>query len=153
MLMPTLYDAFLSHASEDKEQFVDPLFHALQTRGCRIWYDRFEIDYGDFFETTIYEGINNSRFALFVITQNLIEKTETSWVWRELNAFLEIEKTLSTNVLIPILYDVTIRDVQEGAIDNPTLNAIIEKRKGFKTLVDGGIYGVADNLKNLFERR
>ncbi|MFM5944232.1 MAG: toll/interleukin-1 receptor domain-containing protein, partial [Dolichospermum sp.] len=72
--MSKSYDAFMSHASEDKEQFVDPLFNILDKGGCRIWYDRFQIDYGDFFEKTIYEGINNSRFALFVITPNLITR-------------------------------------------------------------------------------
>jgi len=33
------YDAFLSHASEDKDEFVKPLVDALAKRRYEIWYD------------------------------------------------------------------------------------------------------------------
>lgn len=150
--MSKSYDAFMSHASEDKEKFVKPLFNALEDRGCCIWYDQFQIDYGDFFETRIYEGIHNSRFALFVITPNLIQRPTNSWVWREFSRILEKEEILRTNVLIPVFYDVTIQEFQQYIGNNPTLNTITE-RHSFKTLVDGGIYGVAKKLSKLFGRR
>jgi TIR domain len=145
-----LYDAFISHASEDKEEFVDPLVHALQARGCSVWYDRFCIDFGDFFETKIYEGVENSRFALFVITPNLTRKPKDAWVWKEFSHFVEKEKTLSINVLIPIFYNVTINDFKKS-LNNPTLNTIIQ-RHSLQILKNGGIFGVADELRNRFSR-
>jgi hypothetical protein len=41
------YDAFISHATEDKEKLVKPLAMALRKRGFRIWYDQFEMRVGD----------------------------------------------------------------------------------------------------------
>lgn len=149
--MSKSYDAFMSHASEDKEQFVDPLFNILQDRGCCIWYDSFQIDYGDFFETKIYTGIEQSRFALFVITPNLIRKPENAWVWREFNIILEQERRGKISI-VPILYDLTIQEVQQYTKHNSTLNTITDRHL-FKTLEHGGIYGVADKLQNLFGRR
>ena len=41
------YDLFISHASEDKADFVEPLGGALEDRGLRVWYDSREIALGD----------------------------------------------------------------------------------------------------------
>ncbi len=41
------YDAFLSHASEDKSTFVEPLAHELTKLGLEVWYDRFSLRVGD----------------------------------------------------------------------------------------------------------
>jgi hypothetical protein len=38
------YDAFISHASEDKDEFVRPLAGILKEYGFRVWYDEFELD-------------------------------------------------------------------------------------------------------------
>ena len=37
------YDAFISHATEDKEEFVRPLARALEQAGFKIWYDEFAL--------------------------------------------------------------------------------------------------------------
>jgi len=41
------YSAFICHASEDKIEFVDSLAKCLKNFGLNIWYDDFEISYGD----------------------------------------------------------------------------------------------------------
>jgi hypothetical protein len=41
------YDAFISHASEDKDGFVRPLAKELSRRGFRVWYDEFSLKVGD----------------------------------------------------------------------------------------------------------
>jgi|SRR6185295_8019789 len=41
------YDAFVSHASEDKEKVAKPLANALTQMGYRVWYDEFELRVGD----------------------------------------------------------------------------------------------------------
>jgi hypothetical protein len=41
------WDAFISHAAEDKDAFVRPLAVALQSLGARIWYDEFSLRLGD----------------------------------------------------------------------------------------------------------
>src|SRR4051812_31352652 len=41
------YDVFISHAREDKEDFVRPLAAALEARHLRPWYDEFTLRPGD----------------------------------------------------------------------------------------------------------
>ena len=50
------YDAFISHASEDKEDFVRPFAILLRERGLNIWYDEFELKIGDKLRRKIDEG-------------------------------------------------------------------------------------------------
>lgn len=38
-----MYDVFISHASEDKKDFVEPLVGKLQDAGIRVWYDILEM--------------------------------------------------------------------------------------------------------------
>ncbi|MGN6399734.1 MAG: toll/interleukin-1 receptor domain-containing protein [Flavisolibacter sp.] len=40
------FDAFISHASEDKRYFVRPLAQKLQEYGSKIWYDEFSLKPG-----------------------------------------------------------------------------------------------------------
>ena len=41
------YDLFISHASEDKDDFVRPLAETLQGLGLKVWYDEFSMKVGD----------------------------------------------------------------------------------------------------------
>ncbi len=41
------YDLFISHASEDKFDCVEPLVAALTNAGLSVWYDRFTLRLGD----------------------------------------------------------------------------------------------------------
>jgi hypothetical protein len=42
-----MFDVFISHASEDKEAFVEPLATELRKRGLKVWFDKFELKVGD----------------------------------------------------------------------------------------------------------
>ena len=41
------YDAFICHASEDKDDFVRPLAQLLKQQHLEIWYDEFSLNIGD----------------------------------------------------------------------------------------------------------
>jgi hypothetical protein len=41
------WDLFISHASEDKEDFVKPLATLLHDIGVNVWYDEFSLKLGD----------------------------------------------------------------------------------------------------------
>jgi hypothetical protein len=58
---PKEWDAFVSHASEEKDSVVEPLVRALETRGLRIWYDRTTLSVGDSLRRSIDEGLARSR--------------------------------------------------------------------------------------------
>ena len=51
------WDAFVSHASEDKEAFVRPLAVALRTLGLEIWFDEFTLVPGMSLSRSIDKGL------------------------------------------------------------------------------------------------
>jgi len=52
------YDVFISHASEDKADFVHPLALALHEKGLSVWYDEFTLQLGDSLTESINDGIS-----------------------------------------------------------------------------------------------
>ena len=68
------YDAFISHASEDKAGFVRPLAKALGKMGFRVWYDEFELRVGDSLRQSIDKGLINSRFGIVVLSSAFFAK-------------------------------------------------------------------------------
>ncbi len=56
------WDAFICHASEDKEDFVRPLALKLQESGLKVWYDDFTLKIGDSLRRSIEKGLSSSRF-------------------------------------------------------------------------------------------
>lgn len=41
-----MHDLFLSHASEDRAEVVEPLLAALEAHGLSVWYDSRDIRLG-----------------------------------------------------------------------------------------------------------
>ncbi len=69
-----MYDVFISHASEDKKDFVAPLVEALQDAGIRVWYDTLEIEWGKSLREQIDNGIKHSKSAILVLSKNFFAK-------------------------------------------------------------------------------
>lgn len=42
-----MWDIFICHAREDKEEIARPLAEALQTAGLQVWYDEFSLEIDD----------------------------------------------------------------------------------------------------------
>lgn len=101
------YDFFISHASEDKENFVRPLTASLVEAGCKVWYDETVLKPGDSLRRCIDKGLVDSRFGLVVISPSFIKKR---WTDYELNGMVAKEMN-GHKVIIPIWYNVTIDDV------------------------------------------
>lgn len=101
------YDFFISHASEDKENFVRSLAASLVEAGCKVWYDETVLKPGDSLRRCIDKGLVDSRFGLVVISPSFIKKR---WTDYELNGMVAKEMN-GHKVIIPIWYNVTIDDV------------------------------------------
>lgn len=68
------YDAFISHATEDKAKVAKPLSKALTTMGFNIWYDEFELKVGDSLRQSIDQGLANSRYGIVVLSPAFFAK-------------------------------------------------------------------------------
>jgi hypothetical protein len=108
------YDAFISHASEDKAKVVKPLAKALSVRGFRVWYDEFTLRVGDSLRQSIDKGLINSRFGIVVLSPSFFAK---NWPQYELNG-LTAREIQGEKVILPIWHAV---DREQVMAYSPTL--------------------------------
>ncbi|MEH1786500.1 MAG: GUN4 domain-containing protein [Nostoc sp.] len=99
------FDIFLSHASEDKDDFVDRLFTKL-TNEYRVWYDKGEIPWGGKLDKQIEDGLNKSKYGIVILSDNYLSK-HSKWIKKEFN---EIVKE---NKLHPILHKIKMKDIEK----------------------------------------
>lgn len=112
-----MYDVFISHASEDKKDFVDPLVEKLQDSGVRVWYDTLEMQWGKSLREQIDNGIKRSKFAILVLSKSFFAK---KWPQRELDGILAKEG-ISGSVPLPIWHNITQEELYEFS---PTLTGL-----------------------------
>ena len=65
------YDVFVSHAWEDKEDFVEEFVQELRNLGIKVWYDTSRIKWGDSMRVKIDDGLKKSRFGVAVLSPKL----------------------------------------------------------------------------------
>jgi len=101
------YDAFISHASEDKDDFVRLLAKTLTELGAKIWYDEFTIQIGRSLSRSIDKGLTNSQFGIIVLSKSFFDKDWTEYELKSLNA----KELGRDDVILPIWHGVTREDV------------------------------------------
>jgi hypothetical protein len=116
------YDAFISHASEDKNEFVEPLVNALTSLGLEVWYDDHNMLVGDSLLRSIDEGILRSRNGIIVLSQAFFQKP---WPRYELEGLRALQ-TAGRLRILPVCLDATIDEVRDyniGLATRKILNA------------------------------
>jgi hypothetical protein len=101
------YDAFISHATEDKSELVRPLVTRLRELGVTIWYDEFELKVGDSLRRCIDRGLAASRFGIVVLSPSFFAK---NWPQYELDG-LVAKELMSGKVILPLWHRVTKEEV------------------------------------------
>ncbi|MGS4883007.1 TIR domain-containing protein [Photobacterium damselae] len=101
------YDLFISHASEDKEEFVRPLAETLEYMGVRVWYDEFALKVGDSLRKSIDKGLVNSKYGTVIISSSFCSK---NWTQYELDSMVAREMH-GHKMILPIWHKVTKDDV------------------------------------------
>jgi len=103
------YDVFISHASEDKDEVVRPLAHALKSSGLKVWYDEFELRIGDSLRRKIDKGLARSRFGVVVLSRSFFQK---GWPNYELDGIVTRAVT-GEQVILPIWHNISKAEVIE----------------------------------------
>src|SRR6478672_601324 len=103
-----IWDVFVCHASEDKDDFARPLATALQKEGVSVWFDEFEIRLGDSIVNKIEKGLANSRAGIIILSKFSLDK---GWTIYETNAIkqLHIANRLK---LIPVFRNIKIDELR-----------------------------------------
>lgn len=102
------YDFFISHASEDKEEFVKPLAETLESMGVRVWYDEFSMKVGDSLTKSIDRGLINSKFGVIVLSKAFMKK---QWTNYEFKSLVSREMHHGEKVILPIWHEISKNDV------------------------------------------
>ena len=104
-----VFDVFISHTSEDKDEVVRPLATALRDAGLKVWYDEFELRIGDSLRRKIDKGLASSRFGVVVLSRDFFGR---GWPEYELDGL--VTRTVSgEQVLLPVWHNVTKREVMD----------------------------------------
>ncbi|MCH8911485.1 MAG: toll/interleukin-1 receptor domain-containing protein [Chloroflexi bacterium] len=102
------WDAFICHASEDKEDFVRPLANRLNEH-VRVWYDEFSLKIGDSLRQSIDHGISSSRFGIVILSPRFFEK---GWTQEELDGLMTMQ-THGRTTILPVWLDVGYKEVEK----------------------------------------
>ena len=111
-------DLFISHASEDKEEFVRPLVQALTNEGLTVWFDEYELRIGDSLRGKIDEGLSRSRYGLVVLSQAFFAK---GWPQYEMDGLIA-RQTAGERVILPIWHRLTKDEIAQ---QSPSLTDIV----------------------------
>ncbi|NLT17886.1 MAG: toll/interleukin-1 receptor domain-containing protein [Clostridiales bacterium] len=101
------YDVFISHASEDKDEFVRPFVAKLQENGVKVWFDEFSLRIGDSLRRSIDNGLKNSRYGIVVLSEAFFNK---EWPQRELDGLFAREVN-GEKVILPIWHKISKNEV------------------------------------------
>lgn len=118
------YDVFISHSSDDKDDFVRPLVNELKKFDIKVWYDEFELKIGDSLRKSIDKGLINSRYGIVILSTSFFKR---NWTQYELNGFVNREMN-GMNVILPIWHKVSKDEVQNfspSLADKVALNSSI----------------------------
>jgi hypothetical protein len=102
------WDAFISHASDDKEKFVIPLVNKLKSYGVEVWFDKFTLKIGDSLSKSINIGLSESNYGVIIISKAFIRNNYTDFELRSL-----LNKEIGNRkIILPIWYDVREEEVK-----------------------------------------
>jgi hypothetical protein len=141
------WDAFISHATEDKDTFVRELAQKLVREGVRVWYDEFTLKIGDSLRRSIDKGLANSKYGIVILSNSFFKK---EWPQAELDGLVTRERNGEKvilpiwldgeKVILPIWLDVEKEDVSKFS---PTLTDL------FAAKAKDGISKVVDQLLSI----
>lgn len=102
-----MHDAFICHASENKQEVARPLAERLLDAGLDIWFDEFSLKLGDSLRESIDRGLADSRFGVVVLSPDFFAKR---WPQAELNG-LFTKDLLGTGAILPVWHNISQSEV------------------------------------------
>lgn len=86
---------FVSHSSEDKESYIEPIVRDLEDCYINVWIDKRKIVPGDNLRKSIFrDGLDKADIALLFFTE---QSLKSSWVDREIKHVLREESKKGNN--------------------------------------------------------
>lgn len=96
------FDAFICHASEDKETAARTIATVLTDAGLQIWYDEFSLRVGDSLRQSIEQGLAQSQYGIVILSPHFFAK---GWPQAELNGLFAKEMAYGKTI-IPVWHNI-----------------------------------------------
>jgi hypothetical protein len=100
-------NVFISYASEDRDDFVQPLVDALEQKHT-VWFAPYELTLGDSLLKKISDGLRLCDFGVVILSPAFFAK---KWPQNELDGLSALETT-KKKLILPVWKDVTEEDVK-----------------------------------------
>jgi tetratricopeptide (TPR) repeat protein len=126
------YDVFISHSSADKAGFVELLAAGLQRKGVRVWYDDYEVEWGESISEAIARGLSESRYGIVVLSPSFLNG---GWSRHELRGLVQREIHVGKTIL-PILHDLPLDRVREVDPSLADMRALDTSRNDLDQIID-----------------
>lgn len=97
------FDVFISHATEDKVDFAEPLAKELRRVGLKVWFDKFTLKVGDSLRDSIETGLSRSRYGVVIFSKHFLSK---NWPKAELNGLFTREME-GHKVILPVWHKIS----------------------------------------------
>ena len=101
------FDVFISHASEDKADFAEPLAKELLKWGLNVWFDKFTLRVGDSLRDSIETGLSRSRYGIVIFSKYFLSK---NWPKAELSGLFTREM-VGHKVILPVWHNIDRKSV------------------------------------------
>jgi len=86
---------FVSHSSDDKEEYIEPIVQDLEECYINVWFDKRKILPGDNLRKSIFrDGLDKADIALVFFTE---QSLQSSWVDKEIKHVLREESKKGNN--------------------------------------------------------
>jgi hypothetical protein len=95
------YDVFISYASEDID-FAKKLADKLRDSDIKVWFDGFEVKWGNDLRSIIDNGLKKTKFGIVIFSRSYLAKKR--WTEYELNGLFAKEK--KENIILPIWHEI-----------------------------------------------
>jgi len=102
-----MWDVFISHAGEDKQDVAWPLCNALLEAGFKPWLCDLEIRLGDSLRAKLDEGLAQSSYGVVILSPSFFAK---HWPQTELNA-LAARESSGDKVILPVWHKIEHKDI------------------------------------------
>lgn len=99
-----LYNVFVSHASDDKIEYVDDLVNEIKKLGITVFYDVDVISWGDDLKERIDSGLNTCSLAVIVISPSYFGR---EWTEYEIQTLLQRQNEENDKLILPILHRIS----------------------------------------------
>lgn len=125
------FDVFISHSTADKPGFVELLAARLKAAGVRVWYDDYEVGWGDSIVDSIARGLAESRYGIVVLSRHFLRG---GWSRHELRGLWQREIHVGKTIL-PILHDISMEEVREFDASLADMRALDTSRNDLEQIV------------------